>query len=556
MDWKSETDFTDRFHEALGNGMIRAWFQPVFRSLTQQIMGAEALARWFGPDGNMFSPADFIPQLEQSGLIFELDMEIIRQACALYDELRARGTPLSRVSVNLSRLDFAREDLFEQVCSVLDTYSVPREAVCLEITESVMLEDTDAFEKVFNRFRDAGFSVWLDDFGSGYSSLNVLQNYPFDVIKFDMLFLRKLSAKGKNMLASLISMAKTLGIHTLTEGVETNEQREFLLDIGCEAQQGFYYARPISRETLIEQIDHKPGILEKKEDEAYWGQIGRLNFVNPNPLKEYAERWKSSPADYVSSYDSSIALIECGRENFTYIYATEGYKERLRELGFSSVDGLENALTSHQRGHYYLVIQKLVMDALQQGTIQTVEYAYRDVYYRLSALFIARKEGRAMILMRLNTFDADQEVKTAKEMLDNSSALFFTYELIVMIYPESKKAKRVHTASNIPAYEYEETIEKRFMKFCENYVDPADQERYLRFSNMATMAERIRNSPRQFIQGLFRMRLGKDQCSWYSVRFTEVPSSSEPVYIYTIQSVQGKLNHWLDIFAEKHPELF
>ena len=196
MDWKSEADFADRFHEALGNGGIRAWFQPVFRSLTQQIMGAEALARWFDPDGNMLSPADFIPQLEQGGLIFELDMEILRQACALYDELRARGTPLSRVSVNLSRLDFAREDLFEQVCSVLHAYSVPPEAVSLEITESVMLEDTDAFEKVFNRFSDAGFSVWLDDFGSGYSSLNVLQNYPFDVIKFDMLFVRKMSAKG------------------------------------------------------------------------------------------------------------------------------------------------------------------------------------------------------------------------------------------------------------------------------------------------------------------------------------------------------------------------
>jgi EAL domain-containing protein (putative c-di-GMP-specific phosphodiesterase class I) len=91
MEWKSEADFANRFHEALGDGMIRAWFQPVFRSLTQQIMGAEALARWFDPDGNMFSPADFIPQLEQSGLIFELDMEIIRQACALYDELRTRG---------------------------------------------------------------------------------------------------------------------------------------------------------------------------------------------------------------------------------------------------------------------------------------------------------------------------------------------------------------------------------------------------------------------------------------------------------------------------------
>ena len=556
MDWKSDADFADRFHEALGNGGIRAWFQPVFRSLTQQIMGAEALARWFDPDGNMLSPADFIPQLEQGGLIFELDMEILRQACALYDELRVRGTPLSRVSVNLSRLDFAREDLFEQVCSVLHAYSVPREAVSLEITESVMLEDTDAFEKVFNRFSDAGFSVWLDDFGSGYSSLNVLQNYPFDVIKFDMLFLRKMSAKGKNMLASLISMAKTLGIHTLTEGVETNEQREFLLDIGCEAQQGFYYARPLSREALIEQIDRKPGILEKKEDEAYWGQIGRLNFVNPNPLKEYAERWKSSPADYVSSYDGSIALIECGRENFTYIYATEGYKERLRELGFSSVDGLENALTSHQRGHYYLAIHKLVMDALQQGTIQTVEYAYRDVYYRLSALFIARREERAMIIMRLNTFDAEREVKTAQEMLDNGSALFFTYEMVAMIRPEMKKAKRIYAASSLPSYDREESVDKTIRKFCENHVDPADQERYLQFANMGTMGERIRNSPRKFIQAVFRMRLEKDQSSWYSARFTEVPSSSEPVYILTIQSVQENLNRWLNLFVEEHPEMF
>ena len=549
-----KADFADRFHEALGNGMIRAWFQPVFRSLTQQIMGAEALARWFGPDGNMFSPADFIPQLEQNGLIFELDMEIIRQACALYNELRARGTPLSRVSVNLSRLDFAREDLFERVCSVLDAYSVPRGAVCLEITESVMLEDTEAFEETFRRFREAGFSVWLDDFGSGYSSLNVLQNYPFDVIKFDMLFLRKLSAKGKNMLASLISMAKTLGIHTLAEGVETNEQREFLLDIGCEAQQGFYYARPLPKEALIEQIDQKPGILEKKEDEAYWDQIGRLNFVNPNPLKEYAERRKNDPDDHISSFDGSIALIECGKDHFNYIYATAGYRERLRELGFSSVDGLENALSSNQRGHYYLVLQKLVMDALQQGTIQTVEYAYKDVYYRLSALFIARREGRAMILMRLNTFDAEQEIKTAKEMLENSSALFSTYELVVMIWPARKKSKRIYTANSIPSYDHEETIEKSVVRFCENHIGPADQERYLRFMDFSTMSERIENTPQKFIQGLFRMRLGKEQNRWYTVRVTQVPSNSETVFMLTVQNIQGNLNHQIDVMAAEHPD--
>ena len=543
----------DRFHEAVRNGHICAYFQPVIRSLTQQVMGVEALARWVNPDGSMLSPADFIPELEQNGLIFELDMEILRQACVLYEEFHRRGTPLTFVSVNLSRLDFAREDLFERICSVLDEHSVPREAINLEITESVMLEDTDVFEKTFSRFCDAGFFIWLDDFGSGYSSLNVLQNYSFNVIKFDMLFLRKMSAKGRNMLASLIGMVKTLGFHTLVEGVETNEQREFLLDVGCEAQQGFYYSRPLSKEALIEHIDQKPGILEKKEDEKYWDEIGQLNFVNPNPLKDYAERRKSVHRDRVSSYDGSIALVECGRDQFNYVYATEGYKERLRELGFTSVDGLENAL-SNQRSHYFQITRKLVIDALQSGGIQTVEYAYKDVYYRLSALFIARREGRAMILMRLNTFDAEREVETAKEMLDNSSALFSTYEMVVIVYPESGKAKRIFTANNVPSYGSEKTIGKIAVRFCENHVEPADQERYLHFMDFETMPERLRSNTKQFIQGVFRMHLEKDQSKWYSVRVTQIYCFSETAYIYTIQSVQDDLNHWLDLFDAEHPE--
>ena len=276
--------------------------------------------------------------------------------------------------------------------------------------------------------------------------------------------------------------------------------------------------------------------------------------MNPNPLKEYAERRKNDPDDHISSFDGSIALIECGKDHFNYIYATAGYRERLRELGFSSVDGLENALSSNQRGHYYLVLQKLVMDALQQGTIQTVEYAYKDVYYRLSALFIARREGRAMILMRLNTFDAEQEIKTAKEMLENSSALFSTYELVVMIWPARKKAKRIYTANSIPSYDHEETIEKSVVRFCENHIGPADQERYLRFMDFSTMSERIENTPQKFIQGLFRMRLEKEQNRWYTVRVTQVPSNSETVFMLTVQNIQGNLNHQIDVMAAEHPD--
>jgi len=549
-----KVDFTTHFHEAVDSGRIRAYFQPVIRSLTQRIMGVESLARWFKPDGCMLSPAEFIPDLERYDLIHELDMEILRQACVLYDDLRRRGTPISCVSVNFSRLDFARDDLFEKICAVLEAYKVPREAIHLEITESLMLDDAESFERTFRRFKEAGFSVWLDDFGSGYSSLNVLQNYSFNVIKFDMLFLRKLSIRGRNMLASLVGMAKTLGIHTLTEGVETIEQRKFLVDIGCEAQQGFYYARPLPKEDLIGLIDQNPERLETGEDKKYWDEIGRVNFVNPNPLKAYADR-RVGQRDYrFSSFDGSVALVECSKEHTNYIYATEGYKERLRELGFSSVGGLENALANQQTGQF-MMLQKVVLDALKSGTVQTVEYAYKDVYYRLSALFIARRQGRAMILMRLNTFEADREVETAREMLNSSSALLSTYDLVVMFYPDRKKAKRVYTKNNLPEYDREDSLQKSLQSFCEREIDPVDKERYLRFLDFETLEERIGSSPRRFIQSVFRMRLVKEKTGWYSARVTQINTLSEPAYMLTVQNIQDNMNYWIDTFAGEHPEV-
>ena len=554
MDSLDRLRFTERFHQAIERGLIRAHFQPIVRSLTRQIMGAEALARWFDPDGRMLSPADFIPDLEEHGLIFELDMEILRQACVLYADLRRRGTPLSHVTVNLSRLDFAREDLFETICSVLDSNSVPHSAINLEITESLMLEDAESFAATFRRFKDAGFSVWLDDFGSGYSSLNVLQNYSFDVIKFDMLFLRQLSVKGRAMLASLVSMAKTLGTHTLAEGVEVDEQREFLLDVGCEAQQGFYYSRPIPREELIALIDQKPEILEAAEDEAYWDEIGWVNFVNPNPLKDYSNKRGHSLDQRVSSYDGSIALVECSRDQFNYVFATEGYKERLHELGFSSVSGLEGAL-ANQQSQQYLMLRQLVLDALQYKNIRTVEYAYKDVYYRLSALFIARRAGRAMILMRLNTFEADREVETAREMLNSSSALLSTYELVVMFFPQRNLAKRIFTANNLPEYYREDSLEKSLSKFCETEIAPVDQVRYLKFLDFATLEERIKGSSKQFIQSIFRMRLDREKHEWYSARVTQIRTLSEKAFLLTVQNVQNNLNRWIEVLLSDHPEV-
>ncbi len=556
MGHTDEVYLVDHFHEAVENGRIQAYFQPIFRSYTGKIFCAETLARWFTPDGTMLPPDDFIPTLERNGLIYELDMEILRQACALYKDLRDRGTPLYSFSVNLSRKDFGNTDLFERVITTLKKYDVPHEAIKLEITESHMLEDTETFEQIFRHFSEAGLSVWLDDFGSGYSSLNVLQNYSFDVIKFDILFLRNLSVKGRELLASLISMAKTLGIHTLAEGVETKEQKEFLKALGCEAQQGFYYSRPIPKENLIALINSQPDILETREDKIYWDQIGRLNFLSPNPLKDFSKLKetgeKTDPA--LSGYDNSVALMECSQTEFNYVYATAGYREQVRELGFDTLNGLEQAF-SNQRSYQFLMIRKLILDAIQQGTVQTVEYVNKDVYYRLSVQALSRKKGWVMLAVRLVTFDSEQEVKTARDMLNYGSALFSTHELVVLIFPDSNRSARLYTAIDLPIYDHEDSITSSVKKFCEAEVEPVDQSRYLQFMDFNTMKKRIEASPKKFIQNYFRMRWGEETHNWHTARVTEITTYSETAYLLTIQCVQGNGKHMLDVVADEHPEL-
>ena len=554
-----EESLVKNFRKALANGRIRAYFQPIYRSFTKKVFCAEALARWFFTEDTVLSPEVFVPVLEKNDLICELDLEILRQLCEAFQKLKQRGTPINAFSVNLSRYDFKNEGLFDQVTGILRQYDVPPEAVKLEITETLMIEDDETFKKLFQRFSEAGFSIWMDDFGSGFSSLNVLQRYQFDVIKFDMLFLNNLTLRGRELIAYLISTVKTLGIHTLIEGVESEEQREFMLMVGCEAQQGFYYSKPLSLEELIRLVDADPDLLEKKEDWNYWNQIGTLNFLNAHSLKEFSARLagRADEKYIMDSFDNSIALLECSQQEFHYVYASPGYRQRVHELGFDSVGGLEAAL-SNQRSHHYLMLRKTILEAIQTGETKTIEYVNKDVYYRLNLQLLARKAGWVMLGVHLSTFDSEREVKTAQAMLNYSSALFSTYELVVLIFPERRAATRLYTSYDLPVYDKEPSLDESIVKFCQAEIYAADQERYMEFLNLKTLGERIEASENNSIQGFFRTRwnqnAGAEQGRWYTARVTNIPNPSERAFILTFQSIRGDFSDWVDLIIKEHPE--
>ena len=552
----NETYIIEKLPEALEKGYIQPVFQPIYRSLTGQITCAEALARWYDPDKGMLSPADFIPTLENNGRIIDLDMHILRKTCEFYKELEKRGTLLHSFSVNLSRFDFKDADLFQKVTSILKEYDVPHEAIKLEIIESLMLEDIDNFQKLFQQFSGAGFSIWIDDFGSGYSSLNVLQNYDFDVMKFDMLFLRNFNAKGKQVLASLINMAKSLGIHTLAEGVETEEQKEFLLKAGCEGQQGFLLSKPVSGTDLIALIDAKPDLLETLESKDYWNQVGRFNFLSANPLDVYPAAGinKTLNEEKFEGMGLPVALLECDQNTMKHVYVSDSFKKCLSELGFNYVNELDT-LINYRRDDQYLLLKKLMDDAIATGEVQRFEYFKNDVYYRLSAKLLVRKPDRAMLALRLSTFDPEREVEKTQEMLNYSSALFSTYEIAVLIYPDRDMANRIFTARNLPEFDKEKTLKLTVQKFVEAQVDPVDQERYLKFLDFSTAEERTGKNPRGFTQGLFRLHWGNEPRTWHTVRLTRLPLDDERAYILTIQTIHGGGMKFLEIAALEHPEL-
>ncbi len=234
----------DDMQKALLNGEFVMFLQPKHSIKTGKIIGAEALARWQHPVKGMISPGDFIPVFEENGFILKLDMFIWEEACVRIRSWIDNGIPPVPISVNVSREYLQTYDVVEGIGGLLKKYDVPISLLELEITESV---DGTGVEDVVKKMKDAGFTMLMDDFGSGYSSLNMLKTTQFDVLKIDRSFLSEFmeSARGRKIIEHTISMSQDIGLDIIAEGVETVEQAKFLSECGCDSAQGFFYSKPI-----------------------------------------------------------------------------------------------------------------------------------------------------------------------------------------------------------------------------------------------------------------------------------------------------------------------
>lgn len=252
-----ENELETIMRKSLGNNEFLVYYQPKYDLANNNIIGAEALVRWKHPDKGLISPGDFIPLFEKNGFIVELDFYVYEQVMKMQQRRMKQNKKLVPVSMNVSRCHLNSTTFTHHLEELAGKYNVPKDIIEMEITESIFSEEDRAAVALMDELKEHGFMLSMDDFGSGYSSLNLLRELPIDILKIDKGFLDEMdgSDKSKVIVEEIISMATRINIRTVCEGVETEQQRDFLKQAGCNIAQGFFYARPMPQNEFEDLLD-------------------------------------------------------------------------------------------------------------------------------------------------------------------------------------------------------------------------------------------------------------------------------------------------------------
>lgn len=243
-----------KIDQACSANWLKIYYQPLIDIQTMKLAECEALSRWIDPKYGFLSPDKFIPALEANRDVYKVDCHVLEGYGQDAEFLREKNKEIFPISFNISRTDLEACDIYQKIEDTVARYGLSHDQVHIEITESALNDNSQAMVEAVQHFHDLGYQVWMDDFGSGYSSLNVLKDYHFDVIKIDMVFLRKFDDRSKTIVRNICRMAKELGIRTVREGVETQEQFDFLKEAGCNLAQGFLFSPPVPLDELYKKM--------------------------------------------------------------------------------------------------------------------------------------------------------------------------------------------------------------------------------------------------------------------------------------------------------------
>ncbi len=334
----SEQELRDSFDTALEEGHIFVCYQPKMNHTTGRMIGAEALMRWKHPEFGMQYPSDFIPMLENSGLICRADLYVFEEVCRFLKICIERDIQPVPVSCNMSRYDIYDNDYADRIEEIRIRYGIPVKYLHVEITESSAIGGTELVASVLDKLHGFGYIVEMDDFGSGYSSLNILKDLNVDVIKLDMRFLSgDIGGRGGTIISSIVQMTKWLNTPVIAEGVETISQADFMKSIGCSYVQGYLYSKPLTEEEFIKKLkisEHEPSMTSM--DIVSEMNVG--HFWDPNSLETYLFNNFIGGTAIFSYKDGNAEFLRVNKKYLKELCMNMTEQEILRSDPFNGID--------------------------------------------------------------------------------------------------------------------------------------------------------------------------------------------------------------------------
>lgn len=489
---RRKTYILRNFNEALEKSYIKVYYQPILRTLTGNLWGFEALARWEDPELGMIAPDIFVPILEEAQLINLLDRYVMERVMQICHDRIQNLLPLFPVSINLSGFDFEISDPLSTIEKLVDRYQVPRSLLNFEVTERVMSKNRLSMMSKIYAMQKAGFQVWMDDFGSEYSSLRSLHNFHFDVIKIDMGFFRDFDERSRKIISAIVMMGKELGIQTLAEGVENQEQVAFLTKIGCGRMQGYIYGQPMMYEDI-------PTCFQKS----------RIQPEDP----ESAHLLDATESVNLMS-DLPTAIFRFDGKNISLLIENDAYIRELRSTGTQNLKEANANLIAKDYPFRGIFIQ-LLKKTQRSHHAETTFYVDNGQYMKVTVNWIAGSERLFVGEAHLYNMSTKADLQEAGNMDAALRNIFHMYEGFYLL-DRSKNEVRVLQSNHheVASEHVDPSIMTYFISFADHLVYPEDRERFINFIRPEKLEEKVLQDSGNTQIELVRIRKNDGSYRW------------------------------------------
>jgi EAL domain-containing protein (putative c-di-GMP-specific phosphodiesterase class I)/GGDEF domain-containing protein len=444
--WQSlleEQRMNSEFKTAIAEKQFQVYYQPICRASDGLITSAEALIRWIHPTRGMISPGAFIPLFEKNGFISILDRYVWDEVCAMQQARLDQGLSTVPVSVNVSRVEFYNPTLCEDIRDIAKSHNVSPDLVKIEITESAYADNPVQVQEAVKKLHGYGFTVLMDDFGSGYSSLNMLKDLPIDILKIDMRFLDDLeeSQKASIVLESIIRLAKWMKLGVVSEGVETQREWEYLRSVECDSVQGYYFYRPMPREDFMQLLDR----TAENSTDLLFHALPDLD----DSIMDMFQQTNTRESILFHSMLGGMGLLELTEDNVELIRANSGYYEAL----YNYVPKNRHSLNIPFRATERDIISEQCRIAKEESTVQQFQLHHKRedgvyVWLNIKLRFIGGSAHRSLFLFSADNIDDLKREEHERYLNNYSSALLNIFDRVYHLNYDLGAVELLHVTEN------------------------------------------------------------------------------------------------------------